>query len=48
MGILQTNGKPVAMVKREISADGHLLTATVDAVLTTGEKRHNIEVFEKP
>ena len=41
------NGKPVATVQREVSGDGRVLTATLDAVLLSGEKRHNIEVFEK-
>jgi len=41
------NGKPVATVRREVSVDGHVLTATTDEVLTTGEKRHSVVVFEK-
>jgi hypothetical protein len=41
------NGKAVATVRREVSADGHVLTATTDMVLTTGERRNAIEVFEK-
>jgi len=39
----RAHGTPVATVKREVSADGRLLTATVDAVLSSGEKGHDIE-----
>jgi hypothetical protein len=45
--VFKLNGKDVAIVKREVSADGRTLTATTDATLPSGEKRHSQIVFDK-
>jgi hypothetical protein len=45
--IYSRKGKDVATLKRKISADGRLLTETIDGVTPKGEKFHSVDVYEK-
>ena len=40
-------GKVVATLKREVSKDGRILTATGNGVDAKGEKFHNVLVYDK-
>ncbi len=45
--IYSRKGKDFATLKRKISADGRLLTETMDGVTPKGEKFHSVGVYEK-
>jgi hypothetical protein len=44
---LKRDGKAVASIRREVSADGRLLTVTSDGVGTDGKKFHQIIVYDR-
>jgi hypothetical protein len=45
--VFSQNGKYVGTLKREVSANGRVLTQTIDLLSPNGEKFHSVDTYEK-